>query len=100
VIDQPEDHIDNAFITDTVIKALQDIKLRGQIILSTHNANIPVLGGADLVIELGSDGRNGYVQVCKPLDDVEAVGAITEVMEGGRQAFRDRAEFYDTHGIG
>lgn len=97
VIDQPEDHLDNAYIATTVVKALQNRKTETQIILSTHNANIPVLGGAELVIELSSDGRNGFVQVCKPLDAIEAVEAITKVMEGGREAFERRAEFYEDH---
>lgn len=99
VIDQPEDHLDNAYIATTVVKALRNRKAETQIILSTHNANIPVLGGAELVIELSSDGRNGFVQVCKPLDDDEAVDAITKVMEGGKEAFKQRADFYEGHEI-
>lgn len=97
IIDQPEDHLDNAFITKTVIKALRERKGLGQIILSTHNANIPVLGDADLVIELTSDGRNGFIQVCKPLNHTEAVTAITNVMEGGRDAFKKRSAFYEAN---
>lgn len=94
VIDQPEDHLDNAFITSTVIKALKDRKNTSQVILSTHNANIPVLGEADLVVELTSDGRNGFIQLCKPLEHPDSVEAISNVMEGGRDAFSRRANFY------
>lgn len=97
IIDQPEDHLDNAFIASTVIKALLERRKSGQVILSTHNANIPVLGEADLIVEMTSDGRNGYVQVCKPLNDDEAVDAITNVMEGGKEAFQSRAAFYKSH---
>ena len=97
IIDQPEDHLDNSFITQTIIKALLGRKGGGQVILSTHNANIPVLGNAELIIEMTSDGRNGFVQVCKPLDDPEAVNAITNVMEGGAEAFAARALFYAGH---
>lgn len=97
IIDQPEDHLDNSFITQTIIKALLGRKGDGQVILSTHNANIPVLGEAELVIEMTSDGRNGFVQVCKPLDDPEAIEAITNVMEGGAEAFAARAHFYASH---
>lgn len=98
VIDQPEDHLDNAFVASTVIKSLKDRKNIGQVILSTHNANIPVLGNADLVIELTSDGRNGFIQVSQPLEHPDAVDAITSVMEGGREAFEDRAKFYKAYG--
>lgn len=97
IIDQPEDHLDNAYIATTIIKAIRNRKAEGQLIISTHNANIPVLGNADLVIEMTSDGRNGFVQVCEKLTDNRAVEAITNVMEGGREAFTNRAAFYDKH---
>ena len=99
IIDQPEDHLDNAYIATTVIKAIRNRKQHGQLIISTHNANIPVLGGADLVIEMTSDGRNGFVQVCEQLSGIKAVDAITNVMEGGREAFSNRAAFYEEHEI-
>jgi DNA repair exonuclease SbcCD ATPase subunit len=97
IIDQPEDHLDNAYIATTVIKAIRNRKGHGQLIISTHNANIPVLGEADLVIEMTSDGRNGFVQVCEKLSSPKAVDAITSVMEGGREAFASRAAFYERH---
>ena len=97
IIDQPEDHLDNAYIASTVIKAIRNRKQSGQLIISTHNANIPVLGEADLVVEMTSDGRNGFVQICEKLISPKAVEAITNVMEGGRQAFADRAAFYDSY---
>jgi ABC-type cobalamin/Fe3+-siderophores transport system ATPase subunit len=59
VVDQPEDHIDNAFIVDTLIKSILRRSTSSQVILSTHNANIPVLGEAQLVVQLASDGRRG-----------------------------------------
>lgn len=99
IIDQPEDHLDNAFVANTIIKTLKNRKGIGQIILSTHNANIPVLGEADLIIELTSDGRNGFVQVNKPLNHPEAVDAITNVMEGGSIAFATRAKFYEDNSL-
>ena len=99
IIDQPEDHLDNAYIATTVIKAIRNRKAKGQLIISTHNANIPVLGEADLVIEMTSDGRNGFVQICEKLSNPKSVKAITNVMEGGREAFASRAAFYDEHDI-
>ena len=63
-------------------------------IFSTHNANIPVLGNADRVILLGSDGKRGFVRHAGALDDQESVSAITTVMEGGIEAFDRRAKFY------
>lgn len=94
IVDQPEDHIDNAFIADTLIVAVKNRSDDGQIIFTTHNANIPVLGGADCVVEMGSDGRRGFVKSCAPLDAKSSIDAITHVMEGGAEAFTARAKFY------
>ena len=97
VVDQPEDHIDNAFIANTLIVSVLARKPKSQIIFSTHNANIPVLGNAERVIQLGSDGRRGFPVLVSNLDDPHVVKAITTVMEGGMQAFRRRASFYREH---
>lgn len=94
IMDQPEDHMDNAFITETLIRTIVRRSSSDQIILTTHNANIPVLGEADRVVQLGSDGRRGFVMVNAPLRDAAAVAAITGVMEGGKTAFERRADFY------
>ena len=98
VVDQPEDHIDNAFIADTLIVSLIARSPDSQVIFSTHNANIPVLGNADRIIQLGSDGRRGYVILAADLKDERIVKAITRVMEGGAEAFKRRASFYGHHG--
>ena len=94
IIDQPEDHLDNAFITETLVERLRERQPGDQFILASHNANIPVLGEADFVVRLGSDGRRGFVEHAGKLDAPETVRAITSVMEGGVEAFRRRAEFY------
>jgi ABC-type lipoprotein export system ATPase subunit len=97
IVDQPEDHIDNSFIVDTLIKSLSERNISGQIIFATHNANIPVLGNADHVVQMGSDGRRGFVAVAGPLESPAVVKAIVTVMEGGADAFRRRAQFYSKH---
>ena len=97
IVDQPEDHIDNAFITDTLIVSVLARGPDSQIIFSTHNANIPVLGNADRVVQLGSDGRRGFPVLASNLDDPPVVNAITTVMEGGADAFKQRATFYSRY---
>lgn len=99
IVDQPEDHIDNAFIADTLIQSVNERSAEGQIIFSTHNANIPVLGRAEVVVELGSDGKRGFVKSAAPLDHGSSVEAITNVMEGGEAAFAARANFYERHSL-
>lgn len=99
IVDQPEDHIDNAFIAETLIKSILARPANGQLLFSTHNANIPVLGSADFVVQLGSDGRRGFPITSGALADAPVVHAITSVMEGGAAAFRQRAHFYGTQGL-
>ena len=62
--------------------------------MASHNANIPVLGEADCIIRLGSDGRRGFVEHVGQLNDPATVRSITSVMEGGVEAFERRARFY------
>ena len=97
IVDQPEDHIDNAFIADTLILSVLARGPKSQLIFSTHNANIPVLGNADRVVQLGSDGKRGFPVLASDLHDPAVVEAITTVMEGGTEAFKRRASFYSKH---
>ena len=94
IIDQPEDHLDNAYITKTLVDRLRHRQKGDQFILASHNANIPVLGEADLVVLLGSDGRRGFIEHADRLDAPATVMAIASVMEGGVEAFERRAAFY------
>jgi DNA repair ATPase RecN len=97
LLDQPEDHLDNAFIVETLVRAIRERAEDGQVLVATHNANVPVLGDAQRVVVLASDGRHGFVSTSGPLDDAETVQAITTLMEGGRDAFARRAAFYKKH---
>tara|TARA_R110000787_G_scaffold79597_5_gene173967 strand:- start:8602 stop:10452 length:1851 start_codon:yes stop_codon:yes gene_type:complete len=100
VLDQPEDHLDNAFVVGTLVKAICARGPSAQTIIATHNPNIPVLGGADWVAHLESDGDRCFVQVSGTLDEAEIVNSITNIMEGGREAFLRRAAFYSEGGGG
>jgi ABC-type sugar transport system ATPase subunit len=94
LIDQPEDHLDNAFIVETVVETVRDRAPTAQFIFATHNANIPVLGEADRVTLMDSDGRHGFIRSAAPLDAAETRAAVARVMEGGEKAFEKRADFY------
>ena len=94
IIDQPEDHLDNAYVVDALVRAIGKRQPGSQLIVSTHNPNIPVLGNATSVTLMGSDGRRGFSRFTGALEDQRVVRAITTVMEGGADAFRRRASFY------
>ena len=92
LIDQPEDNLDNHFIYETVVESIHRIKTRRQLIFITHNANIPVLGEAELVIVMDSDGHRGYVEKAGTVD--ECRNEIIDLLEGGEEAFDLRRKRY------
>ena len=57
IVDQPEDDLDNRFITEGIVTRMREEKQRRQFIFSTRNANIPVLGVAELIIGLSAAGE-------------------------------------------
>jgi chromosome segregation protein len=94
ILDQPEEDLDNRFIYEDVVKELRTLKGKRQIIIATHNANIPVIGDSELIIVL--DKQEG---TCKIVDkgsvDKETIKEhVKRIMEGGEEAFRRRAEKY------
>lgn len=92
LVDQPEDNLDNHFIYETIVESIKRLKGRRQMIFVTHNANIPVLGEADLVVVMNSDGKRGYVEKVGGLDDCRQ--EIIDLLEGGEEAFNLRRERY------
>ena len=99
ILDQPEDHLDNAYLVDNIVDSL-DLRATAsaQTIIATHNPNIPVLGDAELVVGLESDGSQGRVTAFGRFDEEIVVDRITSLMEGGIAAFERRAKFYRDHG--
>jgi hypothetical protein len=94
LLDQPEDHLDNAYLVENTVGRLRARSAKSQTIVVTHNANIPVLGEASRVFALDSDGRRGFIRKWGELSDLDVVESITNLMEGGRDAFDRRAAFY------
>jgi ABC-type cobalamin/Fe3+-siderophores transport system ATPase subunit len=94
IIDQPEDDLDNRFIFDSVVKTLRAVKERRQVILVTHNANIAVLGDAELIMPMRREGDEGIVFDRGSIDRKETKQATQAILEGGEQAFLRRREIY------
>jgi hypothetical protein len=92
IIDQPEDNLDNHFIYETVVETILRLKKVRQMVFITHNANIPVLGEADLVLVLNSDGRRGFVEKAGSVDECRT--EIIDLLEGGEEAFELRRRRY------
>ena len=100
IVDQPEDDLDNRFITEGVVPRMREEKQRRQFIFSTHNANIPVLGDAELIIGLSASGEadDGYARIAPEhigsIDDRQVRELVEEILEGGKDAFERRRRKY------
>jgi len=96
VIDQPEDDLDNRFVYDGVVAYLRRLKGVRQVIASTHNANVPVLGDAELIIALEGDGQHGrpVTDGIGSLDDAPIRALAENILEGGPAAFHARQHLY------
>jgi DNA repair exonuclease SbcCD ATPase subunit len=100
VVDQPEDDLDNRFITNGVVPRLKEEKRRRQFIFATHNANIPVLGDAELIVGLTASGEAGQGKAKLPSEHMGSIDTllvrelVEEVLEGGKDAFEMRRRKY------
>jgi len=93
LVDQPEDNLDNRYIYDTVVNAIHRVKQNRQIILITHNPNIPVLGEASAVYVLTSDGERARLAKQGSVDNCKT--EIINLLEGGKEAFIRRKDRYN-----
>lgn len=92
LVGQPEDNLDNRFIYEWVVGNLKNAKGKRQLIFVTHNPNIPVLGDAERVFILDSNGKQGTLRKVGSVDELKQ--DIEELLEGGREAFLLRKERY------
>jgi Skp family chaperone for outer membrane proteins len=107
IIDQPEDEIDNEFIYRELVPLLRGAKQQRQVILATHNPNLPVNGDAELIYPLQAraprPGASARGAPWKTSDSTVAIGsldqvavkeAVEEIMEGSPEAFLRRQARY------
>jgi hypothetical protein len=83
-----------------IVTELRKSRWERQIIVATHNSNIPVLGDADHLIVL--ENVNDCIRIrgtsrphIGPLDVAEVRRDVQDVMEGGVPAFIMRGRKYD-----
>lgn len=96
IVDQPEDDLDNRFVTEGVVPEMREKKQERQFLFTTHNANIPVLGDAELILGLEplgeADGGEARIptQTMGSIDDKAVQALIEDLLEGGKDAFELR----------
>jgi len=94
IFDQPEEDLDNRFIYEDVVKILREFKGKRQIIIATHNANIPVIGDAELIFVLEAEKDKCKIINRGSVDKDSIKQHIKNIMEGGEEAFKLRIEKY------
>jgi ABC-type lipoprotein export system ATPase subunit len=90
IIDQPEEDLDTKRISDVVVTGIRDFKEKQQIIIVTHNPNIPVNGAAENIIQMKFAGGQILTSTSGALQRNEIRQAICDVMEGGKEALDKR----------
>lgn len=94
IIDQPEDDLDNSYVYHMLIKQFSLVKENKQLLIATHNPNIPVCGDAENILVLESDGKNGWIECYGTLDLLPVSKSVLRILEGDFEAFKRRAEVY------
>ena len=97
LIDQPEENLDPKSVYSELVRLFGEARLRRQVIIVTHNANLVVNTDVDQVIvascvkpESGSPPEFYYVS--GGLEDPVIRAQVCDILEGGEAAFRQRAK--------
>ena len=96
IIDQPEENLDPKSIHDELVELFVAAKLQRQVIMVTHNANLVVNTDADQIIvaNAGPHPRGRLPPIAYMaggLEELEIRTSVCNILEGGDDAFRERA---------
>ena len=96
MIDQPEESLDPKSVFDELVTLFIEAKTHRQVIMVTHNANLVVNTDADQIIiaEAGPHPRGALPPIsyrAGGLENSEIRSAVCDILEGGEDAFRERA---------
>jgi hypothetical protein len=96
IIDQPEENLDPKSVFDELVPLFITAKSKRQVIMVTHNANLVINTDADQIIiaDAGPHPAQGLppiTYVAGGLEDANIRKAVCDILEGGEDAFRERA---------
>lgn len=94
LLDQPEDDLDNRLVYELIVDRLKQAKEYRQIIVVTHNANIPVNGDAEYILSMDSESKRVSILHQGTVEDKNIKKEICDVMEGSEHAFDMRSKRY------
>lgn len=93
IIDQPEDNLDNKYISEKIHNIIKEQKDNRQLIFITHNPNIPVLADSEYNLFLNYENKESKKLKEGTVDTVK--DDILKILEGGEKAFKIRKEKYN-----
>jgi hypothetical protein len=96
IIDQPEENLDPKSVFDELVALFIAAKAKRQVIIVTHNANLVVNTDADQIIIANAGphpagGLPPMTYTAGGLEDGAIRKAVCDILEGGVEAFRERA---------
>ena len=95
LMDQPEDHLDNQYIYTELVQEIRNSKKMRQMVLSTHNPNIPIAGDAEQIFILEASETEGIrISATGSVDSEKISGKVMDILEGGAEALALRASKY------
>jgi hypothetical protein len=97
IIDQPEENLDPKSVFSELVELFRDARLRRQVIIVTHNANLVVNTDVDQVIvascsKPGAGSPPEFKYISGGLEDPVIRGHVCDILEGGEDAFKQRAK--------
>ncbi len=95
IFDQPENHLDNAFIVKELVELLKNLKKEKQVIIASHNANAVVSADSEQIIisKMDSDSDKSYISGA--LENSFIKENVINILEGGKTAFEKRKKKYN-----
>lgn len=96
IIDQPEENLDPRSVYEELVKLFIAAKEKRQVIIVTHNANLVVNTDADQIIiaEAGPQRADALPEISYKsggLENVDIRKLVCDILEGGEEAFKERA---------
>lgn len=96
IIDQPEENLDPKSVNDELVPLFIEAKNKRQVIMVTHNANLVINTDADQIIiaDAGPHQMGGLPPISYQsggLENRSIRQAVCNILEGGEEAFRERA---------
>lgn len=94
LIDQPEDNIDNETIYTKLTSWFRRLKLKRQVIVVTHDANIVVNADAENVIIASKKSDDQFIYDYGALEYENILNRISIILDGGVEAVERRLKKY------